>query len=277
MDTINFYASNLGPAIVRRLTTSIGEDWDVIVGQSFRLKVRQRDSSLILLDKPMMVDVVENTLTYQPVASDTPFTTEGIYRAWVHYVNAKQDTDEFELLVFAHAPGEGTRTGAIWRAARALEPISWDSLRGYTDYGDVELQRIIELAKLRVLGAPTPVADEESLDPRVVDFISKKVLCENVLYAAISFWTDQTIQQTARGNTEEVVTYPDRIKAAQEAIDRYRSDLERQASELGPILGPATTYDAPAVDTFGPLLTPGLDEYPAQPFSNRLPYWASRR
>jgi hypothetical protein len=110
-----------------------------------------------------------------------------------------------------------------------------------------------------------PVADEASLDPRVVDFIAKKVLADNVLSAAISFWTDQVVQQTARGNSEEVVTYPDRIKAAMDAIVRYRDDLERQAGELGPILGPSTVYDAPAVDTIGPLLTPGLEEYPALP------------
>lgn len=272
MDTIKFYASNLGPAIVRKLPTSTGEDLDIQPGDTFKLRMRALYGSTTLLDKTMAPDVDENTVSYQPVAADTPFKTEGIYRAWVYYVNAAQDTDEFEIVVFAHAPGEGTRIGAIWRAARALEPVSWDSLRNYSDYGDPELQRVIELAKLRVLGTAVPVADEASLDPRVVDYIAKKVLADNVLSAAISFWTDQVVQQSARGNSEEVVTYPDRIKAAMDAIVRYRDDLERQGGELGPIIGPSTTYNAPMLDDVGPMLTPGLSEYPAQPVTVQR-YW----
>jgi hypothetical protein len=266
MDSIPFYIANLSPAIVRTFDPNV---LVVETGQSFKLRMRQRYGSTLQLDKSMTLDVENNAVIYQPVSTDTPFLNEGTYRAWVYYVNAKQDTEEFEILVLAHAPGEGVRTGAIWRAARALEPISWDSLRGYPDYGDTELQRVIELAKLRVVGAGVPVDDEASLDPRVVDYIAKKVLAENVLYAAISFWTDQTVQQTARGNTEEVVTYPDRIKAATDAIKRYRDDLERQVGELPE--GNATSYNAPALLDAGPMLTPGLDEYPAQPV--RLPYW----
>jgi hypothetical protein len=89
---------------------------------------------------------------------------------------------------------------------------------------------------------------------------------------AISFWTDQVVQQSARGNSEEVVTYPDRVKAAQEAIDRYRKDLENQLSEDAGVLGPTSSaYAAPALLDSGPLLTPGLDEYRPMPVS--LPWY----
>jgi hypothetical protein len=278
MDTIPFYINNLGPAIVRTFDPNV---FDVVAGMTFKLRVRDRYASTVLLDKSMVADVDANTVTYQPVVGDAPFMVEGVYRAWVYYVNAKQDTDEFEILVLAHAPGEGTRVGAVWRAARALEPISWDSLRAYPDYGDQELQRVIELAKVRVLASLTPVADEASLDPRIVDFIAKKVLAENVLYAAISFWSNQFIQQSARGNSEEVVSYPDRIGAAEKAIERYREDLERQAGEVATLLGSvAGGYDAPALlGGAAPLLTPGLDEYPAHPISEPVysPYWRYRR
>jgi hypothetical protein len=33
----------------------------------------------------------------------------------------------------------------------------------------------------------------KSLDPRVVDYIAKKVLVDNILSAAISFWTNQVV------------------------------------------------------------------------------------
>lgn len=266
MDTLVYYVNNLGPQIVRTLTDPLtGNVFDIQAGDSFHLRMRQRYSSAVILDKVMVPDVAANTVSYTPASGDAPFTTEGVYRAWVFYVNASQDIEEFEILVLQHAPGEGTTVGAIWRAARALEPVSWDALRGYSDYGDVELQRVIELAKLRVLPTAVDADGEANLDPRVVDYVAKKVLVDNVLSAAISFWTNQTISQSARGNTEEVVTYPDRIRAAEAAILRYASDLERQLPEVTGVLGTvADAYDVPMVDTIGPLLTPGLEEYQAQ-------------
>jgi hypothetical protein len=270
-----YYIGNAGPTISMRLSSAFG-DYDLVAGQTVKIRARPTWSAGIGLDVDGIVDVAADTVSYTPVAGD--FTQVGHYKVWAHIVDINQDSTEVDLMVFEHAPGEGQRVGAIWRACRALEPVSWDSLRAYTGYGDPELQRVIELSKLRVIGTAVPVADEASLDPRVVDFIAKKVLADNVLSAAISFWTDQVIQQTARGNSEEVVTYPDRVKAAMDAIVRYRDDLERQAGELGPILGPSTVYDAPAVDTIGPLLTPGLDEYPALPISTPgyYPGWGRR-
>jgi hypothetical protein len=267
MDVVPFYLNNTAPAIVRRLSLQEGGDFDVIGGQTFRLRVRPLWGATTTLDEAMTANVTTDELIYQPQAGD--FAAEGIYRAWIVAdlgAGAVQETDEFQINVFAHAPGEGTRVGAVWRAARALEPISWDALRSYPDYGDPELQRVIELAKLRVLPTTVAASDEAALDPRVVDYIAKKVLVDNVLSSAISFWTNQTIAQTARGNTEEVVTYPDRIRTASEAIVRYRDDLERQLPEVEKILGAvATQYDAPMVSDSGPMLTPGLNEYPAMP------------
>jgi hypothetical protein len=258
-----YYVGNAGPKIVMRLSSLLG-DYDFVAGQQVKIRARPAWSSTTTFDVDATVDVTADTVAYTPQPGD--FTTVGHYKVWAHIVDVNQDSTEVDLMVFEHAPGEGQRVGAIWRAARALEPVSWDSLRAYTDYGDVELQRVIELAKLRVLATATPIGDEESLDPRIVDFIAKKALAENVLYAAISFWSDQVVQQSARGNSEEVQTFPDRIKAATDAIDRYRKDLERQAGEVSELLGSLTSaYDAPMLDSYGPMLTPGLDEYPAMP------------
>jgi hypothetical protein len=275
MDTIPFYISNLGPAIVRRVSSEDGT-FNIEAGQTFRLRARARDSSTILLDKPMTTDVGADTVTYQPVASDAIFKTEGIYRAWVHYVNALQDSEEFEVIVLEHAPGVSTRIGAVYRACRALEPVAWDALHSYPDYGDAELQRVIDLAKLRVLGSAVPASNEASLDPRVVDYVAKKVLVDNVLHAAISFWTNQFMSQTARGNSEEVVTYPDRIRTTENAIERYRGDLALQLGEVESLTGATSSYDAPMIDVGGPLLTPGLDEFPALPVTTQT-YWRRPR
>lgn len=268
MDVLTFYLDDTAPVISRRLSLQSGGDLDVIGGMSFRLLMRPLWSDVVTLDVAMDVDIATDELTYIPVTGD--FDTEGVYRAWilVDYGGGKrQNTDEFQLNVFAHGPGQGAAVGAIYRAARALEPVSWDSLRNYPDYGDAELQRVIELAKARVLTTATPVAAEAVLDPRVVDFIAKKVLVDNVIYAAISFWSDQVVQQSARGNTDEVKTYPDRIRSLEEALKRYREDLDRQAGEVAELIGSISgAFDAPALlDGNATMLTPGLDEYPSHP------------
>lgn len=277
MDVVTIYLNDTGPRIVRRLSSQAGS-FDVVEGMSFMLRVRSLWGAALVVDAVMDFDVDLDEVSYQPAAGD--FSAEGVYRAWIAVdfgAGNVQTTDEFQINVFAHAPGQGTAVGAVYRAARALEIIAWDSLRSYPDYGDLELQRLIELAKLRVLGVAVPAADEASLDPRIVDFIAKKVLADNVLSSAISFWSDQVVQQTARGNTDEIKTFPDRIKAATEAILRYRGDLLRQAVEVDEILGSGgSVYDAPALNDVGQLLTPGLDEFPALPIS--VPYrgWTTR-
>jgi hypothetical protein len=274
MDVLTYYLDDTAPAIRRRLSIQGEGDLDIVAGPTFRIRIRPLWSDVMVVDAAMTVDITFDEVSYQPLSTD--FDAEGVYRAWItvdYGAGLVQNTDEFQINVFAHGPGQGTPVGEIYRAARALEPVVWDSLRNYRDYGDVELQRVIELAKLRVLPEPVAASDEATIDPRVVDYIAKKVLADNILSAAISFWSDQFVAQTARGNTEEVVTYPDRIKAAESSILRYRGDLARQLIEVDALIGATGTLpDAPMINDSGPLLTPGLDEYPALPIT--LPsYW----
>jgi hypothetical protein len=275
MDVLTYYLNDTAPTIVRKLSTQYEGDFDVEAGVVFTLKVRPQWASTVTLSATMTPNMVADEVSY--VLQPGDLDAEGIYRAWIFLdfgFGSVQSTDEFQINVFAHAPGQGTEIGAIWRACRALEPVAWDSLRNYPDYGDIELQRVIELAKLRVLPSAVAVADEVSLDPRVVDYIAKKALVSNVLSAAISFWTNQVIARTARGNSEEVETYPDRIRAAEASLARYRGDLAEQLPEIDEIIGPSgILFDAPMVNDMGPTLTPGLDEYPAQPTTSPNYYW----
>jgi hypothetical protein len=278
MDVLTYYLDDTAPAIRRRLSVQGEGDLDIVAGPAFRLRVRPLWSSTTVVDAVMIADVSLDEVSYQPQAGD--FTDEGVYRAWIYVdygAGLVQNTDEFQINVFAHGPGEGTAVGAVYRAARALEPVAWDSLKHYPDYGDPELQRVIELAKLRVLSTSVSAVTENSLDPRVVDYLAKKVLVDNVLSAAISFWTNQVVSRTARGNSEEVETYADRIRPAEAAMQRYRDDLARQLVEVEEILGSTgTLYDAPALNDCGPMLTPGLDEYPALPVGTPNQYWPGR-
>jgi hypothetical protein len=260
-DRITYFLDERAPRIIRRLTSKAG-DFDVDT-QDFRLRVRPMWSDQLTLDAAMTPDATADTVSYDPADGD--FSTEGIYKAWVVVISGdvEQSTDEFEIQVLAHAPGAGVRTGAVWRAARAMTPVAWDSVRGYPDYGDVELQRQVDLAKLRVLRVPLSADAEQALDPRVVDYIAKKVLVDSVLEAAISYWTNQVISRTAYGNSTEVSTYPDRIATTERQLARFKLDLEANAVEVEDIIGsfgPAQL--GPVLFDGGRPITPGLDEMP---------------
>lgn len=263
MDRLTYYIDDEGPAIVRRLSSQTTGTFDITSGMTFKLRTRARDdiNGVVLLDKAMVVNTTEDTLTYDPIAGD--FTTEGVYRAWIYFNEAKQSTDEFEIVVLQHAPGEATRVSTIWRAARAMAPLAWDDVRKHPDYGDIQLQYFIELAKLRVLRSAVPVANEASLDPRVVDYIARKVLVDHVLEAAISYWTNVVVSRTSRG-TDEVETYPDRIGTHVKMLERFKTKLVEQQSEVDDVLGEPSgpPQEAPALTSTGPLITPGLETFP---------------
>jgi hypothetical protein len=261
IDELVYYIDNSAPAIVRRLSTQGGRTLNIEPGMNFRIKARPIQSDNIVLDESMTVDLDEDTVTYQPDATD--FATEGVYKAWIS-VNlggsAEQDTDEFIINVYAHHPGQGTRVGTIYEACHALVPVAWNTVRGLPNYGDLQLQRLIELAKLRVLPSPVAITGEASLDPRVIDYIAKKVLVDHVLETAIDFWRNEVIARTVRSNSEEVETYPDRIRALEKQLERFRLDLANQESELQELIGATGTLAAaPALDIVAPLLTPGLE------------------
>src|SRR3954447_827141 len=118
-------------------------------GQAVTIRARPAWGAWSGFEAAAAVNAVADTVSYTIQPAD--FTLVGPYKVWAHISDVNQDSTEVDLMVFEHAPGEDQRVSAIWRAARALEPVSWDALRSYPDYGDTELQRVIELAKLRVL------------------------------------------------------------------------------------------------------------------------------
>lgn len=263
-DSVTYFLDNRSPQISRKLSSVTG-DLDITPTMAFRLKVRPRDSATTVIDAAMVPDTNLDTVSYQPIAGD--FATEGVYRAWIEAdfgSGVKQDTAEFEILVFAHAPGDGTRVAAVWRACRALSPVAWQALRGIPDYGDIELQRFIDLAKLRVYRSLVPPANEDALDLRVIDYIAKKVLVDNALPAAIDHWTNVLVSQSSRGNSEEVKTYPDRIRAVEGQITRFAAALDAQREEIEAVLGTAVGSQrrAPMLVGGGRSVTPNLEDLP---------------
>lgn len=263
---VTYYIDTNSPAIVRSIANQATGTMNLVPGHSFKLRVRPRDAQNYIVDAAMDPDFVNDVVIYRP--SPTDFTEEGIYRAWIvaDFGNSVvQEIDEFEIVVLAHAPGQAARTGNIWRAARAMAPVAWDYLREYIDYGDFELQRQIDLAKVRVLKAAYVDAENEhNLDPRVIDYVARKALVDSILNAAINFWTNQVIQVSARSNSDEVKTYPDRIVATERLLERYRHQLREAQSEVDEILGgsSALVLQGPSLVGGGEPITPGLELFP---------------
>jgi hypothetical protein len=272
-----YYVGENSPRISKTLSSVLGS-FDVVVGQTFTLLVRPRDTGEIVLNVVMTADVDANAVYYDP--QDGDFNAEGYYRAWIHVDlggGTTQDTDEWDLVVFSHSPGVGVRIGAVARMARRRVPIAWDALRNYVEYGDPGLQEIVELVKLRSLpdGMIVTAADEESLDVRVTNYVALLAAIE-VLKVAMEYWTGQYVTQTAVGSAE-VRSYPDRIAAAEKLLPILMHDADVARAEAEIVLGQIgglVTSGATMVDG-GPLVTAGVNGLSAHllGYGGAHPWW----
>src|SRR5580765_6302378 len=113
MDILPFYLDETAPPIVRKISTQNEGAFDIEPGAEFRLRVRPMWSSTTVLDVAMTADTVADEVSYDPVVGD--FDGEGIYRAWIYVdfgAGKVQSTDEFQISVLSHGPGQGTAIGA---------------------------------------------------------------------------------------------------------------------------------------------------------------------
>jgi hypothetical protein len=233
------------------------------------LRARQRDQDVVVLDKPAAA-IGARTATVEIAPADI---LPGVYRGWLHLEFPSSivvDTSEFDLTVLEHAPGEGIRTGRVYRLARLKIPVAWDALKRYPDYGDVGLTTLIQLNEVRVLGLPLTIAEENGLDARVANYIAHLAAVE-AIPAAIDYWTNQIVSQTARG-ADEVHTFPDRIRANEEQLKRLNALTDKLRLEAEEGIGKPLGRDlSPTLLDGGEPITPSLDEL-RNTYSN--PDWA---
>lgn len=247
-------------SVDRRLSDLVGVE-DIDPSSQYTLMGRLSSSSVVAFSKSMDVDVQANTISCDVTSSEV--ASVGAYKLWIRVASGGSyyDVQEFDLSASDHAMGHEAIVGAIYMAARGLSPVAWRALRGFDEYGDDQLQRSIELAKLRVLHVIITVGAEAMLDPRVVDYVAKRCLVDSVLPAAVDFWTDQLVTQTALGNSTSVRTYPDRIKAVQEQIKLFQAALADQLDEVIAIIGPVSAPGpSPMIIQPAALVTPTLDD-----------------
>lgn len=98
-----------------------------------------------------------------------------------------------------------------------------------------DVQALADSVKFRFMSTVVAATEEAMLyDLKLLDFLGK-VTCLQFIPAAIDYWGDELISETTTG-TNEVVTFPDRVRGLQEIYDI----LKAQVAADYPIV--STTY-----------------------------------
>jgi hypothetical protein len=160
----------------------------------------------------------------------------GEYYAWwsIDIGDYTIETSEFLIIIAEHAPGIRTKTGAIYRQAKAFLAATWKRLEESNNYGDFQLQNQINVAKLSLLGYEIPAEDETNLDIRVISYIAKLTVI-SVIPAGKDYWASMAQSKTV-GNPNESVSYPDRIIMLEQLHDQLAKELAADRSIIGDIL-----------------------------------------
>jgi hypothetical protein len=109
-----------------------------------------------------------------------------------------------------------------------------------------------------VFGRVLSITEEESLDLRIVNYIAHVAALEAIL-AALDYWTNQVVSQTARGS-DEIQTFPDRIRANEILLASLRGRTDALRAEAEEVLGvPAGSTTAPTLLNGGTPITPGFE------------------
>lgn len=128
--------------------------------------------------------------------------------------------------------------GAVTDSVRALVPGSYRAMVDVTNpyYGPDELQALADYVKLKLTGTIVNANAEASVyDKRLVMFFGK-VTTLQFIPAAVDFWGDQLIGETATG-TNESRTYPDRRDGLWKYFEKLRAEVVQEFDELAPIYG----------------------------------------
>ncbi len=227
-----------------------GRPFDIGGSTTVNFRMRYAESDDLKVDEDATVEDSENgEVSYQ--WTDLDLDEPGEYYAWWHLEfsgSSDLDTEEFLIVVTKHSPGLRTQTGAVYLAARSILPITWDALEDDERFGDAQLQRRIEVAKLRVFGTAVAVEDESTYDIRVIDYIAKTVAV-SVIPAGMDYWLAQKQVISATG-TNESVSYPDRITALEKIHARLVKEIASERDEVEAIVGVGTARPSGAVPEF---------------------------
>ncbi len=246
-----------------------GKARDLTSDGGLKFKMRHADSDVLKVDADgVKYGGSSGKVYYQWIDDD--LNEPGEYYFWWHLdldTGFPIDTPETLLIVPSHRPGRRIPTGAIYQRARGILPVTWTVLEDSPRYGDRLLQDRIEVCKLNILGAANvAVDDEDTLDIRVQDYIGKYVALWTIP-AGIDYWLDQKeTLSTGGGQTNEIISFPDRIKALEAIQERLLAEIAKETPTIEAILGTPTTV-LPSSAT--PEFSPGQDDGFVTPLPNK--------
>jgi hypothetical protein len=254
VDSFVIYSGAEGSALEDQITRE-GRPYD-LTGASVKLKVRLADSEDLKVDEDAVVLEDEKGIVRYEWA-DVDIDTVGEYFGWWEITNPDSsvtDTSEFSIIVAQHAPGLRTRTGAIYKVARSLIPITWDALANSNSYGDELLQQKVELIKAKTLATTVLAEDEIDLDIRVIDYLAKLVVL-SVIPAGVDYWGSQRISVSATG-TNENATFINRVEMLWQLYEKFLVQVAADRDEIEELLGNQTLRSATGI----PAISDGAEE-----------------
>jgi len=205
------------------------------VGASVDFKMREADSDVVVIDSAAEVlDFDKGKVNYQWGEND--LATAGEYFGWWEIMSGDLvvESEEFLIIITKHAPGFRTTVGPIYKAAKAIMPITWNRLEDSYSYGDKQLQNKIDVAKFSLYGTEMSVEDEYDMDIRVIDYLAK-VAVVSVIPAGKDYWASTSSSKVTTG-TDEQVTYPDRINMLDELHKQLTQEIAAYRDEISSII-----------------------------------------
>lgn len=240
-DSLVVYKDSTGQPVTDQI--KVGNKPLDITGSTVTFNMRESFSDTVKVSSAgSIVDATKGQISYEWQAADVD--TQGEYKAWweLDLFGAIIETEEFEVIVAEHEPGLRTNTGAVYRAAMSYLPSTWLALEQSPTYGDSMLQEKIEYVKYKILGESVAVADEASLDIRVLNYIAKNVVVQ-VIPAAVDYWLDQKIkvQLETGGASQEIYHYEERTERLLDLLDKLLKDIDNDTSDIEDLLGKYNT------------------------------------
>lgn len=153
-------------------------------------------------------------------------TLEGNFMGWWGYTlpsSQLAETPEFRILISDHGPGLGTPTGVIVDGLAEFMPITFSALRRDGRFGDRFLQKHADYVKRVVMGVVVSADAEQSYDPLLVEYLSKRT-AQRLIAPAKDYWARQHRTVQTQGPSE-MASYPDMLKALDDLAYRLRCEL----------------------------------------------------
>lgn len=140
-----------------------------------------------------------------------------------------------QLKVSMTVDADPTGFGPIADAAKSHLGETFDHLEGSEHFGAVEITRVVERVKRRVMTDPPTTAQEDTLDGLVIDYLGELVALA-LIEPAFHYYANQHQTVSMGDDPNEVASYPDRIKMLEAMQKWLLADTRKLEADVTPLL-----------------------------------------